>query len=67
MSGRAGPAVIEANGGRLDGRVKSLRTGGDVRRYWIDGPAALAQRKLLIASESLGCVNAGFVLYIHGG
>lgn len=34
--------VIEANGGCLDGRVKSLRTGVDVRRYWIDVPAALA-------------------------
>lgn len=34
--------VIEANGGCLDGRVRSLRTGGgDVRRYWIDVPAAL--------------------------
>jgi len=34
--------VIEGNGGSLDGRVKSLRTGGDVRRYWIDVPAVLA-------------------------
>ena len=28
---------------------------------------ALGQRKLLIACESLGCVNVGLVLYIHGG
>ena len=28
---------------------------------------ALGQRKLQIACESLGCVNAGIVLYIHEG
>ncbi len=35
------------------------------RGTWVT--CALGQRKLLMACESLGCVNVGLVLYIHGG